>query len=313
MTWRDSTLGTTIRYGLEFLGLGDRVAPFPVRRLARPWQAEEISVPTGWTPAAPDFVGVGTQKSGTSWWAGLIEQHPGVVPTRWDRKEMHYFTHFLETPLTPEAITTYWRAFARPPGRLCGEWTPNYLASPYTLPLIKRAAPEARILVMLRDPVRRFESGYNHEFKQRFGPIFGPRLRMSVVKRYALRKESIWMGMYGAQLDILLRHFPRERILVLQYERCRAEPAAMMRKTYAFLGLDPSFQPSGFAEEVNTQRRVTPPLSEDARSLLAEVYAADVQHVRTLFPDDIDLSLWSSFSSTGRAALPVPRPEPVRV
>lgn len=295
MSLRDSTLGNALRCSLEFLGLGNSVAPFPIRRLAHPWRTEELSVPPGHVINPPDFVGVGTQKSGTSWWAGLIEQHPQVSPTLFGRKEMHFLTHFFERPMLPEDVRTYHTAFARPPAQKCGEWTPNYMASPYTLIRLRQAAPEAKVLVMLRDPIRRYESGYNHEYKQRFGCMLVPALRRTVIRDYALRKESIWMGMYGVQLEILLRHFPREQVLVLQYEQCRAEPLRHIQRTYAFLGLDPSFKPTGFQEEVNTQRRVVPPLSDETRNLLGEIYTDDVRRTAILFPQEIDLSLWPAF------------------
>ena len=32
--------------------------------------------PVGWEVGPPDFVGVGTARSGTTWWDGLIASHP---------------------------------------------------------------------------------------------------------------------------------------------------------------------------------------------------------------------------------------------
>lgn len=303
MAWPDNRVANTARYLLEYLGFGSRVAPFPVRRLAGPWTLADVSPrDDGFEVKAPDFVGVGTQKSGTSWWAALIEEHPGVSLNRFGRKEMHYFTHFLEQPLTDEAIHTYVAAFARSPGQLCGEWTPNYMASPYTIGLIKQAVPDAKILVMVRDPIARYESGYNHEFKRRYGGIIGPRIRMSVVKQYALRKESIWNGMYGAQLEVVLDHFPREQVLVLQYERCRDEPETEIARTYRFLGLDDSYQPNGLTRSVNLQRRVVERLSDESREKLATLYRPDVERLANLVPDSIDLERWPAFAS---AATPV--------
>lgn len=293
----DHPVVNAVRYALEYAGLGSRIAPFPIRRLARPWTRSELPPAGNLRAAPPDYVGVGTQKSGTSWWAGLIEAHPQVAPNLFKRKEMHYLTHFFERPMTVGDIETYHAAFARPQGRLCGEWTPNYLASPYTIRRLQQAAPNARVLVMFREPVSRYESGFNHEYKQRFGAMLAPRVRREVMKRYALRKESIWNGMYAAQCDTLLRVIPRERLLVLQYEQCKTQPREMIARTYRFLGLDDSFVPEGMETPVNVQRQVTDSLGDETRELLAEVYLDDVRRLKAMFPDEIDLSLWPGFES----------------
>ena len=155
----DNPLMNAVRYTLEYLGLGRVIAPFPIRREARPWRSSEISIKAGYSAAAPDYVGIGTQKSGTSWWISLIEQHPDVVPNHFHRKELHYLAHFLERELTPDDIATYHAVFARPSGKKCGEWTPNYMAHPFAILQLRKAAPAARILVMLRNPIDRYESG----------------------------------------------------------------------------------------------------------------------------------------------------------
>ena len=53
-------------------------------------------------------------------------------------------------------------------------------------------------------------------------------------------------GIYADQLQRLWNAFPREQVLVLQYERCVADPASELRRTYAFIGLEPEV-PAGLA------------------------------------------------------------------
>lgn len=92
-----------------------------------------------------------------------------------------------------------------------GEWTPRYLVSHWTPPLLKQAAPDARLLVMLRDPVDRFCSGMN----------FGMRDKCP-----ELTHEHFLRGFYGAQLSLWMRHFDPNQILVLQYERRQRQTQA---------------------------------------------------------------------------------------
>ncbi len=291
----DHPLVNCLRYTLEYLGLGNTLAPFPIRRESKPWRLDELpAAPEGYEIHPPDFVGVGTQKGGTSWWMDLIEQHPAVSKNLYQRKEMHYLSHFLENSFGTDEIQTYHAVFARPAGQICGEWTPNYVACPHAIVRLKQAAPDAKIMVMLRDPIARYESGFNHETKQRFGGIIGPKVRMNVVKRFAMRSEAVWYGMYGSQMEILLSQFPKEQIHVIQYEKCRTNPEEQIQRTYSFLGIDSTFEPTGIRTKINRQKRVVDRLSKEARKVLVSLYESDVRKLTELFPDAIDPTLWAN-------------------
>src|SRR5437660_746473 len=47
-----------------------------------------------WTAGPPDWVGVGVQRAGTSWWQSLLEAHPDVHGRGWPDKELHFFDRF---------------------------------------------------------------------------------------------------------------------------------------------------------------------------------------------------------------------------
>ena len=118
---------------------------------------------TGWTVGPPHYVGVGAQKAGTSWWNRLIQSHPDVVNAGGQPKELHFFDRSWEVPFDDAAVEAYRRHFPVPEGSVAGEWTPGYLIDFWTPELIRRAAPDARILVLLRDPIERFRSGLTHQ------------------------------------------------------------------------------------------------------------------------------------------------------
>ncbi len=236
----------------------------------------------GYVTGPPDFVGVGVQKAGTSWWYALIATHPGVEYVPGKRKELHYFDNAWQQA-GPDLAQRYGDFFPRQPGKLIGEWTPRYLTDFWVPHLLAKAAPRARILVMLRDPVERFESAVAHELSA------GGRIRPMLAAEAASR------GFYHQHMTRLLHHFPREQVLVLQYERCRDEAAREVARTYEFLGLDPSFAPPRLSERVNAPKgRVRRPLSAEDRAELTASYAEDVERLAAEFPD-IDLRLWPHF------------------
>ena len=140
-----------------------------LHRLGRyaPWEPEFDFAPPApgraRPPAPPDFVGIGVQKAGTTWWYQLLSSHPDVWSPEGMHKERHFFDRFGAEPFGPTAVDRYHGWFPRPPGTTTGEWTPDYFFFPWVAPLLTRAAPEARLLLLVRDPIDRFRSGLAHQ------------------------------------------------------------------------------------------------------------------------------------------------------
>jgi hypothetical protein len=239
----------------------------------------------------PHYVGVGAQKAGTSWWNRLIQAHPDVVNAGGAPKELHFFDRSWETPFGDDDARAYQRHFPVPEGKYAGEWTPGYLIDFWTPELIARAAPDARVLVLLRDPVERFRSGLTHQLATSSKPL-GHRDIQGAFGR----------GIYTPQLRRVLEAFPAERVWVGQYEACRADPARELSRTYEFLDLAPhELDPDEFRSEVNptTRRKFEP--SAALRASLLEGYATDMAQLAELLPE-LDLSLWPSAREAGLAS-----------
>ncbi len=261
-----------------------RLGPFA------PWEAG--FVPTLRTPPAlgpgeaagpPDFVGIGVQKAGTTWWYTLIVAHPDVSQPATVHKERHFFAPYAARAFGPADVLGYHRWFPRPADKLAGEWTPDYIHQPWVPPLLQRAAPEARVLVVLRDPIERLVSGLAHS---RLVP--GSHLG-------AVMTEAVDRGFYAAALHRWGQWFDARRVLVLQYERCVDAPAEELARTYRFLGLDDRFRPADLRLIASPTRQAKVTLDDDARRRLVDLYAADVAELVRLVPD-LDLSLWPNFA-----------------
>jgi hypothetical protein len=176
---------------------------------------------------------------------------------------------------------------------MAGEWTPSYMLHAWVPPLLRRAAPEARLLVLLRDPVARFRSGRRGDED----------LRLGMTAR-AAANASFSRGLYADQLLRLWSAFPPERVLVLQYERCLREAQRELRRTYAFLGLDPDVADH---VDVNVQEAGSDPavgagLDERQADTLGRAYAPENERLAGLLPDlDLDLWTWRAPRSGRRA------------
>jgi hypothetical protein len=233
---------------------------------------------------APDFVGIGAQKAGTTWWFDAILAHPDVYSRPDIHKERHFFGRYALQAFGPPDCSLYHGWFPRPPGRRTGEWTPDYMHCAWVPPLLARAAPRARLLVLLRDPIERFRSGLDHNRRDR-GRL--------TVETY---QDAFNRGLYHEALRRWIRYFPRDQILVLQYERCVADPEGQLARTYRFLELEP-FAFGGVHDRVNTTTH-TVQLEGEVRRRLVELYTPDVSSLSDCF-EELELDLWPDFAGVG--------------
>jgi hypothetical protein len=252
--------------------------------------------PRDWVIGPPDFVGVGAQRAGTTWWYRVVCDHPGIL--RVAGKETHFFDGYFGRECSDADVEAYHRLFPRPRGSLIGEWSPNYLHDFWTPALLRRAAPEARILVLLRDPLARLRSGLRHELA-----IVNRAVRRGRHRYFGATgaNDSLTRSLYGQQLETLLEQFDRAQVLVLQFERCVQDPAAELRRTYGFLGVDPvDHVPEALSERVggaHPRMEITGDVTEAARQLILR----DVSRLKALVPE-VDLDLWPSCRGLDQAS-----------
>ena len=245
--------------------------------------------PEGWEIGPPDFVGVGAQRSGTSWWFGLICAHPDVESSQ--GKERHYLDRLNQGGLGEQEARSYHRLFPRPPGTVTGEWTPRYMHDFWAPGGLAALAPETKILVLLRDPWARFRSGLRHEskvFRTQLSRDRAGYLGATVVN------DALSRSLYARQLQRVFGHFDRSQVLVLQYERCCEEPVGELRRTYDFLGLATEPMPASINVLSSTfgGAGADDPLWPAAR----ETIARDVAELERVAPE-LDLDLWPSVVS----------------
>jgi hypothetical protein len=238
------------------------------------------------------------QKAGTSWWHNLMTAHPQMHEVPGLPKELHFFDRYWNRDTPPDLAESYARWFPRPEGGSVGEWTPRYMFDPWTPALLRQAAPSAKILVLLRDPIDRFRSGLSHE------------LDHGAVPRAMVASEAASRGLYYPQMRTLLRAFPREQVLVLQYERCCQDPLGELRRTYEFLGLaQVDFVPDALTTTVNRSRSPKATLPHHLDAQIGDLYRDDMADLAALCPE-IDLGLWPSHrrltdSGVGASALAI--------
>ncbi len=249
--------------------------------------------PPDWQTGPPDFVIIGAQKSGTTWWHGLMETHVQIHRPPRGKRELHFFDHFWDRWPNQKQFERYRRYFPRPTGSLAGEKTPGYLYQPWVAPMLKEVAPQVKLIVLMRDPVARFVSGVG--LLERSGSLKGEVGGGLVGTREHRIVEAIDRGRYADQLEWWLTHFPREQFLLLQYEQCVADPQGQLNRTFEFLGLRPQHVTPAQISRARKKATSQVEVSVETRRMLATRYAADVTRLQELMPD-LDVSLWKSLA-----------------
>jgi hypothetical protein len=197
----------------------------------------------------PDFLGLGAQKGGTTTLQRLLEQHPGAyLPPA---KELHYFSlHYAA------GEAWYRQQFAAASAaQCCGEITPYYLFHPAALVRIQGLLPQARLIVLLRDPVQRALSQYFHSRRLGLEPLeLEPALAAEAERlagaeatlaaadgRHRSHQEHSYVARsrYEQQLQRLEGLFPADQLLVLRSEDLFEQPQQVWDQLLAFLQLEP--------------------------------------------------------------------------
>jgi hypothetical protein len=204
----------------------------------------------------PDFFIAGAPKAGTSALHRALDGLPGIALSR--PKEPKYFLCDGTPPPRSEhrgpgdahsRQEWVWRekdylatwSHARP-GDMRGESTPFYLADREAQRRIHKVNPEARFVVLLRDPVDRAYSNWMHLWSDGLEP------ESDFVRAVDLEEERLaagwapfWgyreLGRYGEQLEHLLGLFGPDQVLTVRYRRLVDHPHDTVNDVLEFLGL----------------------------------------------------------------------------
>ena len=230
--------------------------------------------------AQPNFFLVGAARAGTTSLWQYLRAHPDIhMPAAVHGKEPSFFCD-----LTPpwargyRTLDTYLSLFAGAGRRrLVGDASTNYLVAPESAGRIRQQFPDAKILIVLRNPADRAYSLY------RFLCFWGLETATPFEKALALEdlrygnprfqreRELLYYaflyyhsGLYFEQIQRYLDAFPREQVHILLYDDLKHAALQTVQDVYRFLGVEPDFEP-----ELAVHNRSQFPLSVRFQSLIA--------------------------------------------
>lgn len=214
-------------------------------------------------PRLPHFLVLGTQKGGTTSLHRLLSQHPKVFLP--ECKEVHYFS--LHDNQSLRWYSEHYLTAS--PYQLRGDITPYYLFHPRAPKQIRKTLPQAKLIVLLRNPVERTLSQVFHAQRHGFETLnleaaltaevdrlngANERLRARGSIDFNHQKHSYMSrSRYEEQLDRYEALFPRRQILILRSEDLFENTEQSWEQILRFLGLEKRPLP-GRLERVNAGR-----------------------------------------------------------
>ncbi len=214
----------------------------------------------------PDFLIIGAARCGTTALTHFLTQHPEVHFS--SPKETHFFAfanQSIDFRGPGDDVMMNQRAILHPNDfqklfvnrgnkKASGEGSVSTLYYPQSsIPNIQSYAPNAKMIVVLRNPIERAFSSYMYMIGRGYEPETSFERALDLEpERIEQNWHHIWhytrMGFYHDQLKAFLDAFGSDRIRVYLFDRMQADKLETLRDLFEFIGVDSSFRPNTESE-----------------------------------------------------------------
>lgn len=222
----------------------------------------------------PTFLVVGAVKAGTTSLHEYLNQHSEIFMS--PVKETNFFSDadmlfdkfnvdykqdidhnldkYLDGPMDKKihiAHVRTWQQYQKlfrdvKDQKAIGEISNSYLYCPNTASAIHAQLPDVKIVMILRNPIDRLFSQYLMNLK--LGKIITKDL-LQEIQNDQNKKDKGWgvshlyleVGKYYSQVKKYFDMFSRNQVHVILYDDYKRDPAAVMQKLFAFIGVDAGF------------------------------------------------------------------------
>jgi len=230
--------------------------------------------------SAPNFLVIGQAKCGTTSLYTYLTQHPQILPpirreiNFWNRESTFsrglswYLAHFPSTASKEKLIT--------------GEATTTYLDSYKAAQRIFQFFPKMKFIILLRNPVDRVYSHYymnshrygwdNRSLKEAIFSeldLLAQKPKVDLHSQvYATNGFYITRSTYIESVRQWMELFPKEQFLILKSEDLFANPDAIVKQVFQFLGVEPY----ELQEYRNQNKGDYPPISQLIHDTLSDYF-----------------------------------------
>ena len=246
---------------------------------------------TGFAHVLPDFYIIGAQKCGTSALYDYLVQHPNIHPCT--TKEPRFFDKYYHRGINwykscfPLKIKKNLETKLFHRKFLTGEATERYLEHPHVPKRLKNLTPNAKIIIILRNPIDRAYSHYNmrHNSKKEElsfeEAIEKESQRTKNEYELMLNDENYYSfdyfhhsyldrSIYVDKIQNWMKIFPKNQFLILQSEPFFKNPDETYQKVLEFLQL-PKWQLKKY-EKIGSGKYSNPKMKSETRSKLSKYF-----------------------------------------
>lgn len=223
----------------------------------------------------PNFIIIGTPKSGTTSAYAYMKHHPSVLGAT--VKEISFFGNDQKYALGIDWYMSHFPSLAGTNGYITGEASPGYFYSNEARERIAKHFPDTKLILFLRSPSARAISGYYQRKKMNgkiaeIGDYFDDQFKKAEGKKaYQLSRENgaLSGGVYFPTLKLWFGSFSKDSILVIKAEDLFEKPAQVMSSIYRHLGVDDIVGTGDFPV---SNKGLYPPAPEELISKLEMFY-----------------------------------------
>jgi len=237
----------------------------------------------------PDFIIIGAPKCGTSWLQRVLGQHPEVtvVPD-----EIEYFSAHLDFPL--EWYLSHFARAARAASassgtpRVIGEKSARYCSMPPDrIRLVHGLLPDAKLILMTRDPVARHWSQAKRYFsKRRFNKRGDSVLAIPRDELFDFFERMRPLGEFSVMISNWLAVYPPRQLLIISQERALARPRDVYDAVLDHIGASRHYDPVAI-KLLQAETNVGPklPMPADIAEHLETMFASERDRYPELLGD----------------------------
>jgi len=268
-----------------------------IRKFLTRWPERALPIPDIWIRdltankrILPSFIIIGAQRCGTTSLYDYLSNHPQIIPS--PVKELFYFDDYYT-----RSINWYKSFFPTEKQKeklerdlvarvITGEASPSYFFHPYAAKRIKETLPQVKLILVLRDPIERAYSHYNHIRRLNREPLSFEEALAKEVERITpdiekLAKDEFYKadqrrdysyltrGYYAKQLTEWYKYFPKEQLLVVQSEEFYRETPRVYNEIVEYLGLNSYTLPVFEAKNALKYAKMAPETKEKLKAYFA--------------------------------------------
>jgi len=250
----------------------------------------------------PDFLGIGAQKSGTTWLFENLRKHPKLYLPK--TKEIHFFDwHFYKS------LNWYCKHFKDTDmSQFKGEITPCYsILSEEKIKFIHEMNPELKIILLLRNPierawshavmnlVKRTKREINFDIIDLFSIIkLAKRTKKKEIHLIENKEfiahfnhpRSIERGNYLKIISKWKKYFPSDQIFIGDYNQLKSSPKKLLNEVFNFLEINQitDWNEYPLKSKINETEIKNNKAPDELHEYLIKLYSNDLKELKKEIP-----------------------------